>query len=63
MSSRAFVEAEQIIQTADYVEARGLLLPAVEYLQRAVDAAHTQGDVTGTILATASRYDGLSFLF
>jgi hypothetical protein len=37
---------------ADYVEARGILLPAIEYLSRAVDNAHAQENVTGTLLAT-----------
>jgi hypothetical protein len=52
VSARAFAEAEQRLYTADYVEARGILLPAIEYLQRAVDTAHTQSVVTGSLLST-----------
>lgn len=52
LTSRAFAEAERALQTADYVEARGILLPAIEYLSRAVDNAHAQDNVTGTLLAT-----------
>jgi len=51
-SARAFAEAEQRLYTADYVEARGILLPAIEYLQRAVDTAHAQSSVTGSLLST-----------
>lgn len=51
-ASRDHASAEQILNTADYVEARGILLPAIEYFQRAVDAAHAQCNVTGLLLAT-----------
>jgi hypothetical protein len=51
-TAQAFAEAEQRLHTGDYVEARGILLPAVEYLKRAVDTAHSQGSVTGSILCT-----------
>jgi hypothetical protein len=47
--------AEQFLHTADYVEARGILLPAIEYLQRAVDNAHVQGSVTGALLVQAAE--------
>jgi hypothetical protein len=63
VTARAFAAAEQILHTADYVEARGILLPAVEYLQRAVDGAHAQCNVTGELLATVSRYAGMNFAF
>ena len=56
MSARAFAEAEQRLHTADYVEARGILLPATEYLQRAVDAARSQGNVTGSLLSTVREF-------
>jgi hypothetical protein len=52
VSARAFAEAEQRLYMPDYVEARGILLPAIEYLQRAVDTAHTQSIVTGSLLST-----------
>lgn len=51
-TDRAIVEAEQRLNTADYVEARGLLLAATECLQRAVIAARAQGSVTGALLST-----------
>ncbi|OAL07250.1 hypothetical protein IQ06DRAFT_288991 [Phaeosphaeriaceae sp. SRC1lsM3a] len=49
---RALAEAEQALNTADYVEARGILSPAVDYLQRAVTAAYARGTVSGTVLVT-----------
>jgi hypothetical protein len=52
--SRAAIEIQDRLHSADYVEARGILLPATEYLKRAVDAAHAQGILTGEILATVS---------
>jgi hypothetical protein len=52
LTARAFAEAEQALHTADYVEARGILLPAIEYLSRAVDKAQAQENVTGMLLAT-----------
>jgi len=36
------VEAETRLHTQDYVEARGILLPAIEYLRRAVEQADTE---------------------
>jgi hypothetical protein len=51
-AARAALEAEQSLQTADYVEARGLLLPAVEYFKRAVDITRVQNKVDGPLLAT-----------
>ncbi|KAF2831789.1 hypothetical protein CC86DRAFT_402285 [Ophiobolus disseminans] len=54
-SARAFAEAEERLHTADYVEARGILLPAIEYFQRAVDTARSQDIVTGTLLSTAAE--------
>ncbi|KAF1999383.1 hypothetical protein P154DRAFT_546361 [Amniculicola lignicola CBS 123094] len=48
--SRATIEAEARLWTADYVEARGILLPATDYLKRAVDAARAQGLTTACLL-------------
>ncbi|KAF2739116.1 hypothetical protein EJ04DRAFT_427519 [Polyplosphaeria fusca] len=53
--SRAVVEAEDRLHSQDYVEARGILLPAVEYLKRAVDAAREQHRANGTLYATAAE--------
>lgn len=50
-SSRAAREAEARLHTADYVEARGMLLPAADYFERAVRAAEVQGQLSGDLLA------------
>lgn len=47
-------EAERKAGTADYVEARGFLQPATEYLDRAVQAASAQRVLSGDLLATVS---------
>ncbi|KAF2498857.1 hypothetical protein BU16DRAFT_455968 [Lophium mytilinum] len=54
-SARAAAEAEERLHTADYVVARGLLLPAIEYLGRAVDLALAQGHQTGSLLTVAAE--------
>lgn len=51
-------EAERKAGTADYVEARGFLQPATEYLDRAVAAAGSQRVLSGDLLATV-RCTGL----
>jgi hypothetical protein len=51
-TNRTFAETEQILNTADYVEARGILPPAIEYLQRAVEWARAQGNLSGQVLVT-----------
>lgn len=48
--ARARANAEQRFQTQDYVEARGILLPATDYLKRAVDTARENG-VDGGLLS------------
>lgn len=48
----SFAEAEERVNGADYVEARGLLLPATDYLQRAVNTARAQENITGMLLCT-----------
>lgn len=45
-------EAERKAGTADYVEARGFLQPATEYLDKAVAAASSQRVLSGDLLAT-----------
>ena len=50
------MEAESRLHTADYVEARGILLPAVEYLRRAVEMARTQDKLTGDLLSLVSSH-------
>lgn len=51
-ATSATLEAEDRLHLPDYVEARGILLPAVEYLKYAVDAARAQGKLTGSLLST-----------
>lgn len=53
-TTRYAIEAEECLSTADFVEARGILLPSIEYLKRAVDAARVQGKLTGSLLSTVS---------
>jgi len=55
LTTRASVKAEERLHEPDYVEARGLLLPATEYLQRGVYVATEQGVVTGYLLSTISK--------
>lgn len=47
-------DAERRAGTADYVEVRGYLQPATEYLDRAVDAATAQRRLTGDLLTKVS---------
>ena len=49
--ARAAAEADARLHTADYVEARGILLPSTEYFSRAVDAADRTGQQSGDLLA------------
>ena len=51
-SAASVLEAERRAGTADYVEARGYLQPAIEYLDLAVAAAQTQQALSGDLLAT-----------
>ncbi|KAH6848728.1 hypothetical protein B0T12DRAFT_194918 [Alternaria alternata] len=54
-TTRGLVEAEQRLHQAIYIEARGLLLPATDYLQRAVYVATEQGVITGHLLSMVSK--------
>jgi hypothetical protein len=54
-SAAATAEAERRTGTQDYVEARGLLQPATEYLERAVVAATAQSALSGDLLATVRQ--------
>jgi hypothetical protein len=53
-TARATAEADARIHTADYVEARGILLPSTEYFTRAVSVAERRGILTGDLLALVS---------
>lgn len=48
--------ATQRLNDAHYVEARGLLLPAAEYLQRAVEVAQAQRNPTGPLIVTVGAF-------
>lgn len=53
-AERAVIEADARAHTADYVEARGLLIPAVDYFSRAVATADGIGRLTGELLSEVS---------
>jgi hypothetical protein len=53
-AARAAAEADTRLHTADYVEARGILLPSTEYFTKAIAAADRRGTVTGRLLALVS---------
>lgn len=53
-AAAAAKEAERKAGTADYVEARGFLQPATEYLDRAIAAASSQRVLSGDLLSTVS---------
>lgn len=53
-TSHGCEDAEQRLHTADYVEARGLLLPAVDYLGRAVVQATSKNSLSGSLLVIVS---------
>ncbi|KAF2436514.1 hypothetical protein EJ08DRAFT_655504 [Tothia fuscella] len=54
-TTQANSEAEMRLHSPDYVEARGILLPAVEYLRRAVDEAQNQEALGGDLLITTAE--------
>ncbi|KIW14756.1 hypothetical protein PV08_07540 [Exophiala spinifera] len=54
-ADRANVEADARAHTADYVEARGMLIPAVDFLARAVEVAEVDGRLTGNLLSEAAE--------
>ncbi|KPI40810.1 uncharacterized protein AB675_10627 [Cyphellophora attinorum] len=53
--ARQTIEANARAGGADYVEARGMLLPATEYLQRSVEAAERNGTLEGSLLSLAAE--------
>jgi len=57
-AGRAAAEADARAHTADYVEARGRLIPAVDYFSRAVAAAERDGRLDGDILSEVSIFCG-----
>jgi hypothetical protein len=61
--SESAAEAERRIGAADYVEARGFLQPAIEYLERAVAAASGQNAVSDDLLVKVCDSDCVSWIF
>lgn len=55
-AARQTVEADARAGSADYVEARGMLLPATEYFQRAVEAAERSAQPQGPLLSLVSSF-------
>jgi hypothetical protein len=49
-------DAETRLHSQEYVEARGLLLPAIEYLTRAVEEGDRQGITDGSLFVTVSFF-------
>jgi hypothetical protein len=62
--ARAAADANARRHTSNYVEARGTLIPATEYLTRAIHAAERQGILRGRLLSlvrwSCLAYDGRS---
>lgn len=54
-AARTAAEADARLHTADYVEARGILLPSTEYFSRAVNVADRHGVLSGPLLALAAE--------
>ncbi|RMZ79637.1 hypothetical protein DV737_g3287, partial [Chaetothyriales sp. CBS 132003] len=54
-TARATAEADALAGTPDYVEARGMLLPATEYFHRAVTAAERLNRLDGALLSFAAE--------
>ena len=62
-NSTGTTEAELRLHTSDYVEARGILLPATDFLSQAVTAAESQGCISGNLLATVSLLTFSRYLY
>lgn len=60
--SESATEAERRVGTADYVEARGFLQPATEYLERAVAAASNQDAIPGDLLVKVGRPESITIV-
>lgn len=51
LAASPLFEAQERLNGAHYVEARALLLPAIDYLERAVGAAKAQGSLNRALLS------------
>lgn len=56
------IDPESHLHGADYVEARGTLVPSTEYYSRAVDIAEEQGELSGELLSLVCYSSGFTFL-
>jgi hypothetical protein len=55
-AERATAEADARAHTADYVEARGMLIPAVDHFARAIEVAERNGEPSGELLSEVRTY-------
>lgn len=55
-AERAAAEAETRAQTGDYVEARTMLIPAVDYFTRAINVAERDGGLDGDLLSEVGLF-------
>ncbi|ETI20479.1 hypothetical protein G647_08516 [Cladophialophora carrionii CBS 160.54] len=55
-AERATAEADARAHTADYVEARGMLIPAVDYFSRAIEVGERDGVLAGELLSEVRIY-------
>lgn len=60
-AERATAEADLRAHTADYVEARGMLIPAVDYFSRAIEVADREGRLTGDLLSEVRTISSFEF--
>jgi hypothetical protein len=61
-TERATAEADARAHTADYVEARGMLIPAVDYFSRAIDVAERDGMLSGELLTEVRMTSHLNYI-
>ncbi|KAF2753183.1 hypothetical protein EJ05DRAFT_480546 [Pseudovirgaria hyperparasitica] len=55
LNAATMAEAEERLHTSNYVEARGILVPATEYFSRAVEASQRLGSLSGHLLIEAAE--------
>lgn len=54
-AARAIADADFRTSTADYVEARGILLPSTEYFSRAISIADQRSQISGNLLSSVRQ--------
>lgn len=55
-AERAAAEADARAHSGDYVEARTMLIPAVDYFSRAIDVADRDGGLDGDLLSEVGGF-------